>query len=81
MCRGESLALVGENGAGKSTLLKIIAGVLPAADDRSCRRPHYGLGGRTAELGAGFHLNTPAAKSKLAAALQGLTGAAFDAAR
>ena len=75
--RGESLALVGENGAGKSTLLKIIAGVLQPTTGRADR---VGSVGALLELGAGFHPEyTGRENLKLAAALQGLTGAAFDA--
>lgn len=75
--RGESLALVGENGAGKSTLLKIIAGVLQPTTGRADR---VGSVGALLELGAGFHPEyTGSENLKLAAALQGLTGAAFDA--
>ncbi len=75
--RGESLALVGENGAGKSTLLKIIAGVLQPTTGRADR---VGSVGALLELGAGFHPEyTGRENLKLAAALQGLTGAAFNA--
>jgi len=75
--RGESLALVGENGAGKSTLLKIIAGVLQPTTGHAART---GTVGALLELGAGFHPEyTGRENLKLAAALQGLTGSAFDA--
>ncbi len=75
--RGESFALVGENGAGKSTLLKIIAGVLQPTSGSVQR---IGTVGALLELGAGFHPEyTGRENLKLAAALQGLTGAAFDA--
>ena len=75
--RGESFALVGENGAGKSTLLKIIAGVLQPSLGLATR---IGTVGALLELGAGFHPEyTGRENLKLSAALQGLTGAAFDA--
>ena len=75
--RGESFALVGENGAGKSTLLKIIVGVLQPSQGAVTR---LGTVGALLELGAGFHPEyTGRENLKLAAALQGLTGAAFDA--
>jgi lipopolysaccharide transport system ATP-binding protein len=74
--RGESFALVGENGAGKSTLLKIIAGVLQPSKGGVSRT---GTVGALLELGAGFHPEYSGRENlKLAAALQGLTGAAFD---
>jgi len=74
--RGESFALVGENGAGKSTLLKIIASVLQPTKGSVSRT---GTVGALLELGAGFHPEYSGRENlKLAAALQGLTGAAFD---
>jgi lipopolysaccharide transport system ATP-binding protein len=75
--RGESFALVGENGAGKSTLLKIIAGVLQPSRGKVAR---IGNVGALLELGAGFHPEyTGRENLKLAAALQGLSGDAFNA--
>ncbi len=75
--RGESFALVGENGAGKSTLLKIIAGVLQPSQGKVTR---IGNVGALLELGAGFHPEyTGRENLKLAAALQGLSGEAFNA--
>ncbi|MFN3628955.1 MAG: polysaccharide ABC transporter ATP-binding protein [Casimicrobiaceae bacterium] len=77
VARGESFALVGENGAGKSTLLKLIAGVLQPSAGWIKR---HGTVGALLELGAGFHADyTGRDNLKLAAALQGLTGAAFEA--
>lgn len=77
VARGESFALVGENGAGKSTLLKLIAGVLQPSVGSVVR---HGTVGALLELGAGFHADyTGRENLKLAAALQGLTGAAFEA--
>jgi lipopolysaccharide transport system ATP-binding protein len=74
--RGESFSLVGENGAGKSTLLKIIAGVLQPSRGSVNR---VGTVGALLELGAGFHPEYSGRENlKLAAALQGLAGAAFD---
>ncbi len=74
--KGESLALVGENGAGKSTLLKIIAGVLQPTRGNVVRTGNVGA---LLELGAGFHPEyTGRENLKLAAALQGLVGKAFD---
>jgi lipopolysaccharide transport system ATP-binding protein len=74
---GESLGIVGENGAGKSTLLRLVTGVLTPSAGRVTTRGRIGA---LLELGAGFHPEYSGLdNARMAAALHGLTGEAFDA--